>query len=87
MEFVTIFTYFGIYTKVYDSKEKYDNNECIDLLFMDRLPLFILFKIYKNVNFNNKNNILYYTQILNFLNKFKDNQTEYIIYIDNWGMF
>jgi hypothetical protein len=58
MELITIFSYLGLYPKVYDSKEKYHNNDHVDLLFMDRLPktningrlpLCILFKMYNNI--------------------------------------
>ena len=96
MELMYIFKYLGFYTKVYDSKEKYDNNEHVDLLFMDklpknniddRLPLSILFKMYDNVNFNNQTNIANYIQTLKYIRKLDENQTEYIIYIDNWGSF
>lgn len=91
---VDIFTYLGFYTKVYDSKEKYDNDEYVDLLFMDRLPkndinnrlpTHILFKMYKNVNFKSKTNITHYIQTQNIINKLCDDQIDYIIYIDNYG--
>lgn len=94
MELVSIFTYLGLYTKVYDSKEKYDKH--INLLFMNKLPkydinnrlhLAILFKMYNNVNFNKQTNISYYMQTLKILDKLDNNQIEYTIYIDNWGVF
>jgi len=96
MELITLFTYLGLYTKVYDSKEKDVDNDQIDLLFMDRLPkdnindrlpLSVLFKMYNDVNFNNKTNTKYYIQTSKFLNKLDDDQKGYIIYIDNWGCF
>jgi len=94
MELINFLTSLGCFTKVYDSQEKYDNNENVNLLFVhrlpknninDRLPLPVLFRMYNNVNFNCVKNITSYTQTLKFLNKLDDNQIHYVIYIDKFG--
>ena len=96
MELINFLTSLGCFTEVYNSKEKYDNNENVDLLFIHRLPeknidgtlpLSVLFKMYNKVNFNDQRNITNYAQTLKFLDKLDVNQMDYIIYIDSFGSY
>lgn len=96
MELADVFIYFGFYTKVYDSKEEYNSDEHINLLFLDKLPKYdingrlhlnVLYKMYNDVNFNRPTNVTYYIQTQKYLNKLRDDQVDYNIYIDNFGNF
>ncbi len=95
MELLNLFTYFGFYTKVYDTKNKhkYEDNELTYLLtdlsytINDILPLSVLNKMYHHVNMKKSSNMVHYNQTMKCLNKLNNRHIDYIIYIDNWGAF
>lgn len=94
MELINFGIWAGLFTEIYDSNAHYENDECIDLLFLNKLPIgdninieilpqSVLYKLFKDVDFNKFTNVISFKGFINKINKL----SEYKIYIDNWGAF